>query len=57
MCVYMCVCAVCFVQDIFKLLGETVSLEYCRQRKGAGENRAKSEQDWVCFKVSGSCKR
>ena len=46
------------VQDSFRLLGEKVSLEYCRQRKSwdgkdarASRDGREYEGDWSCFKV------
>ena len=41
------VCALLVVQDDFSLLGEKVSMEYCKQRKGSEQK----DGDWTCFKV------
>ena len=41
------------VQDTFSLIGDVVSMEYCRQRKGTDlrEGRRDFDADWTCFKV------
>jgi hypothetical protein len=43
-------------QNSFTLLGEPVSIEYCKQRKGSDmrETFRDQEGDWACFKVGSS---
>lgn len=48
--------AVAIMQNSFSLLGESVGVEYCKQRKGSEKEVFKDHDgDWTCFKVPIVC--